>query len=274
MLRNSAKKQTSMLLKRSKAALALGIIFCGVSLFSGEASATTKTTVSCSFNGGTSGSPPPSPVPSCSNILSSDPAIPSLWQSFAPNKFQLGDKLFTFVGVNSQSNAAGHIEFAWLDLDSGLTTYADDVWSVITTFDEALENEKGYIDYNLEVVNPGLSSGWRFSGVKLDSTVPTSGDPSVKVEKFINNFSEGSAYLTSINGEQDPYPSGFKPLTGTFIAVRDQWTIPDGQALSDIVNTYTQSRDAAPGPLPLLGAGAAFGFSRRLRKRIQGQHAA
>jgi len=26
----------------------------------------------------------------------------------------------------------------------------------------------------------------------------------------------------------------------------------------------------APGPLPLFGAGAAFGFSRRLRKRIQG----
>ncbi|MFM7269843.1 MAG: hypothetical protein ACKOZT_14895 [Cyanobium sp.] len=26
---------------------------------------------------------------------------------------------------------------------------------------------------------------------------------------------------------------------------------------------------AVPGPLPLFGAGAAFGFSRRLRKRIQ-----
>jgi hypothetical protein len=27
---------------------------------------------------------------------------------------------------------------------------------------------------------------------------------------------------------------------------------------------------AAPGPLPLFGAAAAFGFSRKLRKRIQG----
>ncbi|MEY4807973.1 MAG: hypothetical protein RLZZ206_2362 [Cyanobacteriota bacterium] len=26
----------------------------------------------------------------------------------------------------------------------------------------------------------------------------------------------------------------------------------------------------APGPLPLFGAAAAFGFSRKLRKRIQG----
>ncbi len=38
--------------------------------------------------------------------------------------------------------------------------------------------------------------------------------------------------------------------------------------------TYAQATlytapTAAPGPLPLLGAGAAFGFSRKLRKRIQ-----
>ena len=33
---------------------------------------------------------------------------------------------------------------------------------------------------------------------------------------------------------------------------------------------YTAPAAPAPGPLPLFGAGAAFGFSRRLRKRIQG----
>jgi hypothetical protein len=33
---------------------------------------------------------------------------------------------------------------------------------------------------------------------------------------------------------------------------------------------YTASAAAAPGPLPLFGAAAAFGFSRRLRKRIEG----
>ena len=35
-----------------------------------------------------------------------------------------------------------------------------------------------------------------------------------------------------------------------------------------ISNTYAQTE--VPGPLPLLGAGAAFGFSRRIRNRIKG----
>jgi hypothetical protein len=35
--------------------------------------------------------------------------------------------------------------------------------------------------------------------------------------------------------------------------------------ISDFTNTF----EAVPGPLPVLGAGAAFGFSRKLRKRIK-----
>jgi hypothetical protein len=43
------------------------------------------------------------------------------------------------------------------------------------------------------------------------------------------------------------------------------WTI-DGT--SESINVYIGPPAAAPGPLPLLGAGAAFGWSRRLRKRL------
>jgi hypothetical protein len=42
------------------------------------------------------------------------------------------------------------------------------------------------------------------------------------------------------------------------------WTI-DGT--SESINVYIGPAAATPGPLPLLGAGAAFGWSRRLRKR-------
>jgi len=34
-------------------------------------------------------------------------------------------------------------------------------------------------------------------------------------------------------------------------------------------NSFQQTT-RVPGPLPLLGAGAAFGFSRRIRSRIKG----
>ncbi|MEB3335489.1 MAG: hypothetical protein VKP70_10955, partial [Cyanobacteriota bacterium] len=37
----------------------------------------------------------------------------------------------------------------------------------------------------------------------------------------------------------------------------------------DGVNAITQTVSQVPGPLPILGAGAAFGFSRKLRARIK-----
>jgi hypothetical protein len=45
-----------------------------------------------------------------------------------------------------------------------------------------------------------------------------------------------------------------------------------GQAGTDEVRTYAQAAQvpaSVPGPLPALGAAAAFGFSRKLRKRIK-----
>jgi hypothetical protein len=64
-----------------------------------------------------------------------------------------------------------------------------------------------------------------------------------------------------------PYPSGqiapvtfsatINVLTGTLTGTTDS------------VNQQLNGTSEVPGPLPLLGAGAAFGFSRRLRSRIK-----
>ena len=43
------------------------------------------------------------------------------------------------------------------------------------------------------------------------------------------------------------------------------WTM---NGTSESINVYIGSTEQAPGPLPLFGAAAAFGWSRRLRKRI------
>jgi hypothetical protein len=63
----------------------------------------------------------------------------------------------------------------------------------------------------------------------------------------------------------------------TQLAIADVFTLIPGPAptpeiakLTSITNTYTQRKPGkAPGPLPLLGAAAAFGYSRRLRNRIK-----
>ena len=42
-------------------------------------------------------------------------------------------------------------------------------------------------------------------------------------------------------------------------------------AIDSFENSYRQKEvDKVPGPLPILGAGVAFGFSRKLRRRIDG----
>jgi hypothetical protein len=52
-----------------------------------------------------------------------------------------------------------------------------------------------------------------------------------------------------------------KPTT---IWVRDEFNISAGGQLDNYTNTFQ-----TPGPFPILGAGAAFGFSRKLRSRIK-----
>jgi hypothetical protein len=54
---------------------------------------------------------------------------------------------------------------------------------------------------------------------------------------------------------------------------RDDYNVQitsDG-VIDNVQNTFGQTgTTGVPGPLPLLGIGAAFGMSRKLRKRIKG----
>ncbi|MFM1812332.1 MAG: hypothetical protein RLZZ336_1270, partial [Cyanobacteriota bacterium] len=54
------------------------------------------------------------------------------------------------------------------------------------------------------------------------------------------------------------------PVTGVYSAARVQG-IQSGAGSTTITDPISES---APGPLPLLGAGVALGFSRRLRQRL------
>jgi hypothetical protein len=52
------------------------------------------------------------------------------------------------------------------------------------------------------------------------------------------------------------------------------WSTSGSGLLNSITDTYTNTRftpdnPTVPGPLPILGAGAAFGCSRKLRRRIK-----
>ncbi len=79
----------------------------------------------------------------------------------------------------------------------------------------------------------------------------------------LNNDGPTIFDYTSINGS----PSGLLPLSNTSLStiyVKDTYSVDAGGQLDNFTNTFQ-----TPGPLPILGAGAAFGFSRKLRGRIK-----
>jgi len=99
-----------------------------------------------------------------------------------------------------------------------------------------------------------------------------------------NNSSLASNFATAVaGGFGSPNPATLGPFfayecsTGCIATIFTQaW---NGTSSSFNTAGANQSRVYAiatyiptPGPLPLLGAGAAFGFSRRLRKRMQNSH--
>lgn len=59
-------------------------------------------------------------------------------------------------------------------------------------------------------------------------------------------------------------------LTYNKVWVSDSYSTGANGELDNISNTFHRT----PGPLPVLGAGAAFGFSRKLRGRIKASRSA
>jgi hypothetical protein len=104
-----------------------------------------------------------------------------------------------------------------------------------------------------------------FDLVDLDSDAIGFANPPSELEATYT-FTGGNSpiMLTSTNGS-----SSVAPVTGgpTKITVNNRYNGAGG-AIDTLENSFRQTH-TVPGPLPLLGAGAAFGFSRNLRKRIK-----
>jgi hypothetical protein len=182
------------------------------------------------------------------------------------NPLQLGDKLLEITAYDFNKwngsafvKAPGVFEFTWNE--GSLATFNDDAWTLRTRFNlpgvggnntDAL----GSLNYTMAIVGSSAT----FKDARLD-TATNSGF--VSVTKAIAGF--GSA--TAVNNTGSVPPS--VPLSGTFVQVTDTYTVGTNGILNSFNNTFTQT-DTVPGPLPLLGAGMALGFSRKLRSRIKG----
>jgi hypothetical protein len=140
------------------------------------------------------------------------------------------------------------------------------IWVVDVDFIPDLEvppSVTGIVEYDLTIAP---LSNFTFLEAGLAIIGPPVGDPQFKVKKFATGLEP-----MLMADETIPKSSGlFDPGLKT-ISVRDEYLVTMG-SINSFQNSFTQlpggDPEPVPGPLPLLGAGAAFGFSRRLRTRV------
>lgn len=148
------------------------------------------------------------------------------------------------------------------------------------------ESGVGGLQHTIGMMN---TSGWTSASNTFSYTVAIASGPN-SLNKWAATGSGsiiGSSFTATVsatNSAPSPNPNMVGP-TGSFSTSMTPSTFTDGTLTSDFTNTFNVNSDSftsfdnsiiqkapngsVPGPLPLLGAGAAFGFSRRIRSRIK-----
>lgn len=247
--------------------LLLGISLFGVPgsvLFSGSAQAATPS----AYNACGSGTPP-----------SLNPFSILFSKLVEGDTFQCQDKKIT-IGDPSQlklgDDGRGTLEIEWNAFPP--SGFENDFFSLDFDFSPSrLTSSSIGFSYLLEVTDPRYA----LDTVQLDSDINQSNSADLKssvTKQVRRDRSDIKPFVSLVSDRLDPQESaGLEQLTSIYVT--DKWFVGDLSTIDSFKNTYTQvlvagPPEEVPGPLPLLGAGTAFGFSRRLRSRIKGSRLA
>jgi len=198
-------------------------------------------------------------------------------------------KSFNFAAVATAATAIG---LANVSGAQAVTTVADlkAPGASFTVTDKTFSNFDNFIGFNdADEVTFNLAAGvHRFqiqsvngwmTPVGLSYTVAVTSGPAL-ITKATANYQtsdpNGMGTFTFTTGQPSTQTGtntvNSAPLMNTFTPSVTSSTFstiltPTGGVIDQFTSRYIQT-DAVPGPLPILGIGAAFGFSRKLRKRI------
>jgi len=194
--------------------------------------------------------------------------------------FTNGDKILTFI--TPPTLGVGNIDFS-SNLNFPPPGPENNTWDVAVNFTPTSfgpDGAVGLFEYKFEI-NQTLEPFAYFKQISLDTT---HGGTNPTASKYVyaseaDFFADVNlllpnparvAQLTSLNGVASTVALPFN--TYKTLWVRDSFTPGSAGSLKTLVNEYTQgdSSITVPGPLPVLGAGMALGFSRKLRSRIKG----
>lgn len=172
------------------------------------------------------------------------------------------DKQITLITQNPNggfgpTTGQGTVDFDWISLPPA--GFGGDLWEVDVDFDADLTGQvSGSFDYGISITDPSRT----FAQVRLKVDA-LAGNPTVTKSIYSDDAFTNKILEMTGNGFFS-LPSGYQMLY-----VRDSYALQQGDVLASFQNIYSQT---VPGPLPLLGAGTAFGFSRSLRRRLKQRH--
>ena len=139
------------------------------------------------------------------------------------------------------------------------------VWVVDADFIPDLMSPTGWGEFAYDLTIDPLPNLFTYLEGGLAIIGPPVGDPKFKV----NQTTTGLPMLMA--DEMVPAVSDVFDPDLKLISVKNEYKVTNG-SINSFQNSFTQfeadPKVEVPGPLPLLGAGAAFGFSRRLRTRV------
>jgi hypothetical protein len=200
----------------------------------------------------------PAPTQACSDLANTFGQIPLT--SLLGSGCSLGDKNYTF----STTAYSGTIASSMIPVI--ITTTANPFEHLLSAGFSGGQTGMGSFTYTISINNttpPGTTmtaatgglltgaSGTTFNG-SVESPQTTSGACSLAAPGFTDCTLSGLKF-------------GMPGVTS--LSVTTKWDIKTG-SLTSLSNTVLQS-PAVPGPLPLVGAAAAFSFSRKLRNRLR-----
>lgn len=203
--------------------------------------------------------------------------------------WQHGDKKVTFDGFNfTQAPPAISIvkvDYQWFDFNSDSNgapyNYGEDKWQLTVGSLTPGQPFVGPFDlsysYTVDIIDgPGFDSNnvafdgsnWFFDtfGVGQDAI----GNRTTTF-KTVDPVSGANVELQCDTTNAGTVCSGLTPLLALnkSVQITDRIVVTESNSLvTSVSNSWSQKQASVPGPLPILGAGIAFGFSRKLRRRI------
>jgi len=177
-----------------------------------------------------------------------------------------GDKKVTLLGYSSNAPLyADRFSLTEEITDLANPIHVDLAFAPVRGF-----AQNGELRYKIRVTNP-----LKFiSGATLSNTSTNLTASDYQIEKTFWTDDTFTTAIPTLELNNPPTPVGGLNFTDQTLYIKDIWSVRPGAtgSLTNIQNAFGQKFNNAtvPGPVPLLGIGAAFGFSRKLRKRIKG----